>query len=261
MTTDRPVALVTGSSSGLGNGMCRALLEQGWTVLAHVRRSKQSCRLADLGAHLVEADLSSRDEVSDLVAQIISSTDRLDALVNNAALGYGPPGAVRHMTCDRFESRLAVNVLAPLALLKGLGGLLGEGGRVVNLASTNQELIDADDLQLAISWSRERSYRQSKALGLIVTEVFARRWAPQNVTVNAIHPGTRLPTKIVLESSVEPLGNLELGIETCVNQATAVSNGTGMFVRAGEETLRVDQLYPDRAANDAIVARLEGLLV
>ena len=260
MTTCRPIALITGAAGGLGSGMCRALLEQGWTVLAHVRQQDHGRDLAGLGARVVTADLSSRAEVSDLVEQVRSSTNRLDALVNNAGLGYGTPDAVRHVTIDGIESRLAVNVLAPLSLLHGLVGLLHGGGRVVNLASTNQELIDRDDLQFKTGWSRENSYRQSKALGLVLSDVFARRWAGKGITVNAIHPGTRLPTKIVLESGVNPMGSLALGIATCVRQVTITDSWTGMFVRAGEETLRIDQLYPDKAANEELVTRVEALL-
>lgn len=260
MTIGRPIALITGAAGGLGSGMCRALLEQAWTVLAHVRRQDQGRELAGLGARVVTADLSSGAEVFDLVAQVRSSTNRLDALVNNAALGYGTPDAVRQVTIDGYESRLAVNVLAPLALLDGLVGLLQGRGRVVNLASTNQELVDTDDLQFKTGWSRENSYRQTKALGLVLTDVFARRWAREGIPVNAIHPGTRLPTKIVLESGVNPVGSLALGIATCVRQVTITDSSTGMFARAGEETLRIAHLYPDKAANEELVARVEALL-
>lgn len=261
MTFGRPVALITGAAGGLGGGMCRALMADGWTVLAHVRREEQGRELADAGANIVTADLESRVGVEDLIGQVQSATGRLDALVNNAALGYGPPDAVREETTDGFESRLAVNVLAPLTMLHGLGHLLSRGGQVVNLASTNQELVDEDDLQLTAEWTRECSYRQSKALVLVLSEVYARRWAVRGIVVNAIHPGTRLPTKIVLESGTEPLGSLELGIDACVDQLLTPEPRTGRFIRAGEEPLDLDTLYPDRSRNDDLVERLEGLVV
>lgn len=79
--------------------------------------------------------------------------------------------------------------------------------------------------------------------------------------LNAIHPGTRLPTKIVLESGTNPIGSLELGIDSCVDQLLTPEPRTGRFVRAGEEPLDLDTLYPDRSRNDDLVERLEGLVV
>ncbi|WP_295839643.1 SDR family NAD(P)-dependent oxidoreductase [uncultured Microbacterium sp.] len=257
MTGSGRVALVTGAAGGVGSGVCRALLDRGWTVIAHVRSAEQGRSLADGGARTVAANLESRRELSDLIAQVWSETDRIDVLVNNAALGYGPPDAVRKVTEDGIESRLAVNVLAPLFLMKGLVKMIGHGGRVVNLASTNQQLVDANDLQLCNAWSRENAYRQSKALSLIVTEVFSRRWASRSVAVNAIHPGTRLPTKMVLESGAEPLGSLALGIETCVKEVTSELHNSGVLVNAGEQPARIAELYPDETTNEALVARLE----
>ncbi len=249
--------MITGATGGVGSGVCRALLNRGWTVIAHVRSAEQGRSFAHKGARTVAANLESRRELSDLIANVRSETDRIDVLVNNAALGYGPPKAVRTVTEDGIESRLAVNVIAPLALMKGLVTLIGPGGRVVNLASTNQQLIDANDLQLCKVWSRENAYRQSKALSLIVTEVFSRRWASRSVAVNAIHPGTRLPTKMVFESGAEPLGSLALGIETCVREVTSELHNSGVLVRAGEPPTGIAELYPDKTANEALVARLE----
>ncbi|MBF4561177.1 SDR family NAD(P)-dependent oxidoreductase [Microbacterium sp. VKM Ac-2870] len=260
MNGGAPVALITGAAGGLGTGMCEDLLERGWTVLAHVRHVEQGRKLAAAGAHLLPADLSSRAQVQSLVAQAQRKAARIDVLVNNAALGYGPPDATRQVTEDGVESRLAVNVLAPIAIMEGLEPWLGDGSRVLNVASINQELVDGNDLQLTGRWSREDSYRQSKALLLVTTQVFARRWKSVSVAVNAIHPGTRLPTKIVLESGVAPSGSLERGIETCVDQLLRPDPSTGMFVRVGDEPVRIDELYPSAAAGEGLVAKLREIL-
>ena len=260
MSAGAPVALITGAAGGLGTGMCEALLKRDWRVLAHVRNVEQGRQLAAAGAHVLAADLSSRTQVKGLISHVRRTTARIDVLVNNAALGYGAPDTTRQVTEDGIESRLAVNVLAPLALMEGLKGLLGNGSRVLNMASTNQELVDVDDLQLIRFWNREASYRQSKALMLVLTQVFAERWKPLKVAVNAIHPGTRLPTKIVLESGVEPMGSLERGIEICVDQLLQSDPCTAMFVRAGELPVRLDELYPVTEEGEALVAKLKDLL-
>ncbi|PPF23459.1 SDR family NAD(P)-dependent oxidoreductase [Rathayibacter rathayi] len=259
MTATKRVAFVTGASGGLGGGMCRALLAEGWTVFAHVRTEGEGRDLVAWGARVIAADLTFRTQVSHLVEQVESETNRLDIMVNNAAGGYGPPNSERQTTIDGWESRLAVNALAPLALLRGLGDRLGPGSRVVNVASTNQGLVDIFDLQLTSNWSRQNSYRQSKALLLIITDVFARRWKSRGITVNAVHPGTRLPTKIVLESGVEPLGSLRRGLDACLSEVRAVNQETAMFVRAAEKSIRITDLYPDTSTSDALVTRLERM--
>src|SRR6266550_3353233 len=127
---DQPSILVTGATDGLGKALARELAARGATVLLHGRSAE---RLAQAMHEIREvtgserlrtyrADLASLDAVRGLAADIERDHDRLDVLVNNAAIGGGRPGSGRELSADGHELRFAVNFLAPFVLAERLRG-------------------------------------------------------------------------------------------------------------------------------------------
>lgn len=135
------IALITGSSAGLGLALARALSEQGWTLIIDARREDALAR--------AERELSKRTEVVAIPGDVADPThrralaaaahefDRLDLLVNNAShLGPSPQPRLEHYPLDELSSVYEVDVFAPLALTQLVLPLVAaSGGAVVNISS------------------------------------------------------------------------------------------------------------------------------
>jgi NAD(P)-dependent dehydrogenase (short-subunit alcohol dehydrogenase family) len=173
--------MVTGTTTGIGKAIAMRLAEQGVTVIAHARNAERgSAALADIRARvpkarleLVTADLADPAEVRALGAEVLEKYDRLDVLINNAAMIALRP--------EQAETMFATNVLAPF-LLTNL--LLPRLKRVVVVGSSSHKQvrnIPWDDLP------RATTYPISKTLNIIYTYELARR--ATGVTANVADPG------------------------------------------------------------------------
>jgi NAD(P)-dependent dehydrogenase (short-subunit alcohol dehydrogenase family) len=221
-TIDEPVILVTGSTDGLGGALGRELAARGATVLLHGRDAvRGEASVLDARAatgndrvrfHL--ADLGSLAQVRSLAEQILDENERLDVVVNNAGIGTGRGGG-RELSEDGHELRFAVNYLAPFLLTRLLEPLLVRSApaRIVNVASAGQAPIDFADVMLEREYSGVQAYCQSKLTLVMLTFDLADELHDRGVTANCLHPGTYMPTKMVLEAGVSPVDSLESGVE------------------------------------------------
>jgi retinol dehydrogenase-14 len=143
------VAVVTGTTSGIGKEVARGLAQQGFLVVMHGRdRGKteaaaREVRLSAPGAavEIALGDLSVRADVERLAAEL-ARYGRLHALVNNAAVVPHE----RRLTPEGLEQTFAANVLAPWLLVQSLGERL-TGGRVLTFYGGGGTTLDLDDLQ------------------------------------------------------------------------------------------------------------------
>jgi NAD(P)-dependent dehydrogenase (short-subunit alcohol dehydrogenase family) len=135
------VALVTGASRGLGRALAAELLWDGWRVVLDARDGARLARAVEEmprpeAVTAVAGDVASSVHRARLVAAV-REAGRLDLLVNNAsALGPSPLPRLDDLPLWELERVLAVNVVAPLALMQLLAGRLEEArGAVVNVSS------------------------------------------------------------------------------------------------------------------------------
>src|SRR5919106_3190686 len=202
------VILVTGATSGLGLGLATELAETGAALLLHGRdetrlqKATEALRASsgNEGIDAYRADFSSLDQVRAMAEQIESHHDRLDVLINNAGIGTTVAGDDGRMeSADGHELRFAVNYLAPFLLTRRLAPLLVRSApsRVVNVASAGQTRIDFDDVMLERRYSGSRAYGQSKLAQVMFTFDLAEELGDAGVSVNCLHPGTYMPTKMV----------------------------------------------------------------
>ena len=131
-------AIITGASRGLGRALAGALAERGWRLIIDARDA------ADLEA--ARADLAQRAEVLAIAGDVADAWhrgrllwlagERIDLLVNNAStLGAAPLPALADYPLDELERALAVNVVAPLALVQLALPRMPAGARIVNVTS------------------------------------------------------------------------------------------------------------------------------
>ena len=133
-----PLAIITGSSRGLGLALARALAQRGWALVIDARGASELERAArELGA-LTEVTALPGDVADDWHrgALVDAAGDHVDLLVNNASLlGPSPQPPLGHYPLDVLERVYQVNALAPVALTQLVLPRLVDGGVIVNVTS------------------------------------------------------------------------------------------------------------------------------
>ena len=179
------VALVTGSSRGIGAAIVRALDRGGARCVVNYVADSQGRNGAEAGEvakdlHdplMVECDVGDDAQVAAMIERIGQERGGLDILVNNA--GILRDRTIKKMSPDEWESVLRVNLSGAFHCIQRAQAILREDGRVVNVSSVSGQL----------GLFGQANYAASKAGVLALTRVAARELAKQHITVNAVAPG------------------------------------------------------------------------
>jgi 3-oxoacyl-[acyl-carrier protein] reductase len=203
---DRPldgkVALVTGAARGIGATIAEVFARDGASVIVvDVEGASEALgdTAAKVGATALTLDVTADDAVERIAEHLREHYHGtpLDILVNNA--GITRDKLLANMDESRWDSVVAVNLLAPLRLTEGLvdNGSLGEGGRVVGLSS-----------MAGIAGNRgQTNYAATKAGMIGLTDALSEAYADKGITVNAVAPGF-IETKM---TEAIPLATREVG--------------------------------------------------
>ncbi len=195
-------AIVTGASSGIGVETARALASANAEVTLAVRNLEAGQRTAeDLTAttgnkDVLVAPLNLADQAS-VTAFVAGWDGPLHILVNNAGIMATP----ELRTPQGWEMQFATNHLGHFALVTGLHGALAAAGgaRVVVVSSVGH--INGEVLFDDIHFERHpydpwAAYSQSKTANVLFAVEAARRWAPDQIMVNALNPGRITATRL-----------------------------------------------------------------
>jgi len=184
--SERQVALITGAAKRLGRHLARHLAGQGFHVLINYRRSQQEAdslvneiQQAGGSARAVQADISAKDQVAEMFADLSAREGKLDLLINN--VGNYSPGPVRDLGPDLWDECLAANLSgAYYCCYEAFSLLEAGGGQIVNIGYAGLELNPATPGAVA--------YQVSKMGLLSLTRSLALALAP-SVRVNMLSPG------------------------------------------------------------------------
>lgn len=179
------VALVTGASRGLGQGMAIGLAAAGADIAGLDRTScEDTCEQVEtLGRryHNIICDLkeTSPDDLNDIVSEVVNSLGRLDILLNNAGIIRRAP--IFEFSKADWNDVLQINLSAVFYLAQATARHMAshEGGKIINVAS----MLSFQGGILVPSYTASKS-------GLAgLTKALANELAPYNINVNAIAPG------------------------------------------------------------------------
>jgi NAD(P)-dependent dehydrogenase (short-subunit alcohol dehydrogenase family) len=178
----RRVALVTGSSSGIGAAIASRLAGEGYAVIVHSGRSVAEGErvAAEVGGHYLRADLADEDAVRDLARRAVALHGRLDVLVNNAGVSRPIPHAdLAAAGPDEWRRMLEINLISPwLLATECLDALRSAEGCIVNITSHAGVRPKGASVP----------YAASKAALNHTTRLLAAALGPE-VRVNAVAPG------------------------------------------------------------------------
>ncbi|MCU1600166.1 MAG: oxidoreductase [Frankiales bacterium] len=176
------IALVTGSSSGIGEATARRLADEGYRVVVNSRSSVAAGEAvaASIGGDYVQADVGDETAAAGLAAEVLRRYGRIDCLVNNAGTTEVIPHPdLKAATPEVWRRLYDVNVIAPFVLVTAFEEALRDAkGCVVNVSSLAGVRPTGSSIP----------YAASKAAFNHQTRLLAKALAP-DVRVNAVAPG------------------------------------------------------------------------
>ena len=180
------VALVTGSSSGIGKSIALLLAKKGCNVIIIYNSNKEEALKVEKEALkygvetlIVKCDLSNEEEIKNMVDLSINKFGKIDYLVNNAGIAIDT--TFEDKTKENFIKTLNVNLIGPFLLSRLVGDIMYKNkfGKIVNISSTNG---------LETYYEESLDYDASKAGLISLTHNLSEHYAPY-VLVNAVCPG------------------------------------------------------------------------
>ena len=232
-------ALITGASGGIGAAIARGLHQQGATVVLHGTRAERLAALADeigTNAHVVTANLSSREEAAGLAEQAAEAAGApISILVNNA--GITRDNLMMRMKDEEWDNVLEVNMTASMMITRAClrAMMKARFGRIISISSI-----------VGVTGNPgQANYAASKAGMIGFSKALAAEVASRGITVNVIAPGfIATPMTDVLDDGQKegllgrvPMGRLGEADEIAASTVFLASNEAG-YITGG--TLHVN---------------------
>jgi NAD(P)-dependent dehydrogenase (short-subunit alcohol dehydrogenase family) len=219
------VAVVTGGSSGIGQGMAAALARAGARVVLVARDPRRleeaaaALRAEGCQAAWVSADLSGRTAVEHAAAQAAEPFGDPDILVNCAGINLRPP--LPELTVADWDVTMAVNLTAPFLLGQRFGpSMAARGwGRILNVTSQ----------QAGRAFGNSGGYGASKGGLASLTRSQSEAWARSGVCCNSVCPGF-VPTRLNAAVAADPARMAAMAARTMVGRNGEPADFAGVAV-------------------------------
>lgn len=206
MNLKNKVAIVTGSSRGIGTYIAKALSQAGAKIVVNFTNDQAAAdgvvaEILSAGgvAIAVRANVSKPAEVKALFDATIAQFGKVDLLINNAGIAIYK--LIKDTTDDDFERIFDINVKGVFLTLREAATRLEDGGRIINLSSSVTRLM----------MPSYGTYSATKAAVEQLTRVFAKEVGQRGITVNSISPGptnTELFTAGKNEETIKRLASM-----------------------------------------------------
>jgi len=250
--SNQNVAIVTGSSRGIGRGIATSLAERGWQIVINYRsnreaadEAKQLVEAAGGGALLVQADLASQTDLVKLVEAALAEYGRIDLLVNNAGVAPRQRVDILEVGETSYNEVMDINLKGPFFLTQRVANqmiLQFEKGE-----SSQPKIINISSISAYTSSPARGEYCISKAGMSMMTKLWADRLAEYGINVYEIRPGiiaTDLTSvvkdkydRLILEEGLTPIKRW--GVPEDIGKAV-VAIAEGLFPFSTGEVINVD---------------------
>lgn len=227
-------AIITGGGRGIGRAIALALAEPGTNVVLTYLTRRDSCestatdvRALGSEAFVVQADVTQRESVRQLISTATEKFGRIDVLVNNAGILQQKP--FKTITDEDWDTMLATNLKSVFACSQEVMPVMARqgGGSIINISSSGGQLGG----MLAVH------YAVSKAGVISLTRSLARVGAPDGIRANCVAPGL-IETEMTSEEIASPGGRQKIEQQILLRRPG----------RAEEVAAAVAFLVSDRAA-------------
>lgn len=200
MIVNKKIALVTGSTSGIGKSTALELLNMGYFVIISCEKPQSEVNLDDFSNYdfeYLQIDITKKQNILDAVDKIKEKYSRLDCLVNNAGV-IPKPCSIDEITDEVIDKTINTNLKGTFFCLKHLGKLIQESnpegkGAIVNLTSVDGIIGEPYNV----------IYSATKAGIISLTKSFARYFNDPLVRVNAVAPGL-IDTPLTTSTGEDP---------------------------------------------------------
>jgi len=179
------VAIITGSTSGIGKAIAAGYADEGASVVICGRREHLAKDIADeltgkgCKALAIRLDVTSSDSINNLVDQVMNQFGRIDILVNNS--GISPVWKYAEDTSEEVWGQIiTTNLTGTFLCAQAVGRVMikQKSGKIINMTSVGGE----------VALPKLVAYCASKAGIVMLTKVLAAEWARHNILVNGIGP-------------------------------------------------------------------------
>ena len=182
MKLEGKVALITGSSRGIGKAIAEAFANEGASIVVTYKENLKLAKKTTVNFNdflIVQLDVSKRDSIKKAIGKIIKKYDRIDILVNNA--GINKPADFEDVSDKDWDIIMATNVRGPFSISQEVFPIMKKQnyGRIINISSVSGQY----------GGPRTVHYAVSKAGLIALGHCLARFGAPYNITVNNVAPG------------------------------------------------------------------------
>lgn len=196
-------AFVTGGAQGIGKQFSLALAEAGADVaIVDINLEKAEKSAEEISQKTgqqviaVKTDVTSEDDVNEMINKIIEDFGTIDIAFNNAGITDNTPA--EEMSVKSWDKLMNLNLKAVFLCTQAAGKVMlkNGGGSIINTASMSGHIVNLPQPQL--------SYNASKAAVIHLSKSFAVEWAEKNVRVNTISPGY-MSTELLQSEELQPL--------------------------------------------------------
>ncbi|MBT3134031.1 SDR family NAD(P)-dependent oxidoreductase [Alteromonas sp. ALT199] len=259
--------LITGATDGIGLETAKMLGKEGHNIIVHGRSES---KLANIKGALeaqypastfsvVQADLSSFDEVRQFAVQVKAKNKHIDVLINNA----GVFSMENPVTAAGLDARFMVNTIAPYMITLALLDVMDAQSRIINVSSAAQAPINLSAFKGETQLSDGAAYAQSKLAITMWTQFLGQKYLNNGPKMVSVNPKSLLGSKMVKSAYGIAGGDLKIGAQVFMDAAFSprFADVAGEYFDNDHNTFAAPHPFANNPSHvKALIAEMDALI-